>query len=188
MLNLLVRNGYLNYDRIHLHSKSLGREKYQFLRDFFEALEQTAGKEVASFHTSSDDIVPVENEDTKERSIMAFDDVMQEKQTPIEKYFCQGRHGNADCFCLTQDYYRIPKQGIRSNANTLILFSQDTKNMRAMHDSFVSGDMDFNEFREFRKKCRAEPYGFAVIDLTSKAYDGKYRCGFDRFYIPKSLI
>jgi len=158
------------------------------LRDWAETLEQVAGKEVASFHSNADEIIPVESLDKKECSIMVFDDVMLEKQTPIEKYFCQGRHGGADCFYLTQNYFRIPKQAIRDNANLVVFFSQDGKNIRAIHDAFVAGDMPFDEFRDFCRSCWDQPYAFAVIDLTSKAFNGKYRCGFDRFYIPKSSI
>jgi len=196
MLNLLLNKGYLNFDCLHLYSMSLGQEKYQFLRDWAAALEHAApqhgaragGGEVASFHSSSDDIVPVESLDKKKRSIMVFDDVMLENQTPIEKYFCQGRHGGADCFYLTQSYFRIPKQAIRDNCNLLILFNQDAKNARAIHDTFVGGDMPFDEFREFCRWCWAESYGFCVIDLTSKPYNGRYRCGFDLFYIPIASI
>lgn len=188
LINLLLKKGYLNYNRLHVYSRSLGQEKYQFLRDWAEALAAVANKEVASFHASSDDIIPVESLNKEERSIMVFDDVMHEKQPPIEKYFCQGRHGGADCFYLTQNYYRIPKQAIRDNCNLLILFRQDTKNMRGIHDSFVSGDMDFDEFRRYCKECWDEPFGFAVIDLTSEPYNRKYRCGFDRIYTPKSSI
>jgi len=93
---------------------------------------------------------------------------MVEKQTPIEKYFCQGRHGGADCFYLTQNYFRIPKQAIRDNANLVILFSQDGKNVRSIHDAFVGGDMPFDEFRDFCRSCWDQAYGFAVTDLTSK--------------------
>ena len=68
---------------------------------------------------------------------MIFDDVMLQKQEPIEKYFTMGRHGGADCFYPTQNYFRIPKQAIRDNANLLILFNQDSKILRAIDDSFV---------------------------------------------------
>lgn len=186
LLNLLLKKGYLNYDRLHLYSKSLGQEKYLILRDWFAGLEQAAGKELASFHSAAEEIMPVESLDKKERSLMIFDDVMLEKQGPIEKYFCQGRHGGADCFYLTQNYFRIPKQAIRDNANLVVLFNQDGKNMRSIHDAFVGGDMPFDEFRAFLGTCWALEYGFAVIDLTSKPYNGKYRCGFDRFYTPKA--
>jgi len=124
----------------------------------------------------------------KSRSIMVFDDVMLEKQEPIEKYFTMGRHGGADCFYLTHNYFRIPKQAIRDNANLIVLFNQDVKNLRGIHDTFVGGDMPFDEFRKFFSECAAQPYGFAVIDLTSQVHDGKYRCGFDRFYNPMTCI
>ena len=146
LLNLLLKKGYLRFDRLHLYSKSLGQEKYQFLSDWATALEKVAGKEVASFHSSSEDIIPVESFSKNVRSIMIFDDVMLQKQEPIEKYFTMGRHGGADCFYLTQNYFRIPKQAIRDNANLIILFNQDSKNLRAIHDTFVGGDMPFDEF------------------------------------------
>jgi len=188
MLNFLLKSGYLNYDRLYIYSKTLGQEKYQLLRHWTEAVEQCAKKEVASFHSSADNIIPADKLNSEERSIMVFDDVMIEKQGPIEKYFCLSRHGGADCLYLTQNYFRIPKQAIRDNANLIILFNQDNKNQRAIHDTFVGGDMPFEEFQEFFSECTREPYGFAVIDLTCKVYDGKYRCGFYRFYIPKTLI
>ena len=40
------------------------------------------------------------------------------------------------------------------------------------------------EFRNFCKKCWEKPHGFAVTDLTSKKDSGKYRSGFDNFFIP----
>jgi len=40
MLNLLLNGGYLNYDRLYIYSKTLGQEKYQFVRYWTEALEQ----------------------------------------------------------------------------------------------------------------------------------------------------
>jgi len=103
MLNLLLNGGYVIYDRLYIYSKTLGQEKCQFLRDWTEALEQFTKKEVASFHSADDDIIPVDKLNSEERSIMVFDDVMIENQGPIEKYFCIARHGAADCFYLTQN-------------------------------------------------------------------------------------
>jgi len=113
MLNLLLQRGYLNYDRLYIYSKTLGQQKYQFLGDRTEGLKQFTKKEVALFQSSADDIIPVDKLDPKERSIMVSDDVMKEKQGPIEDYFCFARHGGADCFYLTQIYFRISKQAIR---------------------------------------------------------------------------
>ena len=44
MLNLLLKRGYLNYDRLYIYSKTLGQEKYQLLRDWTEAFKQCAKK------------------------------------------------------------------------------------------------------------------------------------------------
>ena len=44
--------------------------------------------------------------------------------------------------------------------------------------------MPKDEFRKFCNKCWLKPFAFAVIDLTSKKDEGKYRQGFDNFFIP----
>ena len=44
--------------------------------------------------------------------------------------------------------------------------------------------MSKEEFRNYCYKCWLKPFGFAVIDLTSKKDEGKYRQGFDNFFIP----
>lgn len=183
IMNLIMRPGFLNYDRLYIYSKSLHQPKYQLLQNWAAWLNKNANNQIITFHCSGD-IMPVESLNPQQRTVMVFDDVMLEKQSPIEKYFSQGRHGGADCFYLCQSYFRIPKQAIRDNANLIILFIQDIKNLRAIHDTFVCGDMDFNEFRRFFSECTAEKYGFATIDLTREPSNGKYRCGFNRCYIP----
>ena len=183
MMNLITRNGYLNYDRLILYSKSPHQPKCKFLHEWGSELNEAAEKEIKSLYSAEPTI---ENVNPNERTILVFVDVMLEKQTPIERYFSQGRHSGVDCFYLCQSYFRIPKQCIRDNANIIILFNQDAKNLRAIHDTFVSGDMDFTEFRKFFSECMtACKYGFAVIDLTKEASNGKYRSQFDKCYIPQ---
>jgi hypothetical protein len=187
-MNLIIQNGYLNYNKLHIYSKSLHQEKYEFLKEWAMQLNKKANQPIITFNSNEDEIIPVEKLNPAERTVMVFDDVMLEKQTPIEKYFSQGRHGNADCFYLCQSYFRIPKQAIRANANFLILFNQDAKNLRAIHDTFIGGDMDFAEFRQFFAECIATKYGFTVIDLTSEPNNGKYRSGFGKCYTPSQYL
>jgi hypothetical protein len=118
--------------------------------------------------------MPVESLDKRKRSLMIFDDIMLEKQGPIKNLLYRGRHGGADCFYLTQNYFRIPKPAIHNKANLVVLFNQDGKNLRSVHDAYVGGDMPFDEFRTFCHTCWALAYGFVVIDLSSKPYNGKY--------------
>ena len=43
-----------------------------------------------------------------------------------------------------------------------------------------------SQFRKFCHKCWEKPHSFAVIDLTSKRDEGKYRDGFDNFLYLKN--
>jgi len=50
----------------------------------------------------------------------------------------------------------------------------------------LSNDMPKEEFRNLCELGWDKPHGFVVIDLTSKKHNGKYRSGFDTFYIPQA--
>jgi len=190
LMNLLLNQGVdgeslLNYQKVYIYSTSLGQDKYRFLKEFADVLKTKLGKTVFEFCDSSDTIIPVDKLSAKgPRTLLVFDDCMLEKQEPIEKYFSQGRHGNADCFYLCQSFYKIPKRVIRENANLLVLFRQDMRNLRQLYDAYVAGDMSFKEFMSFIDYCwNQSDYSFAVLDLTSTADSGRYRCGFDEIFI-----
>jgi hypothetical protein len=94
-----------------------------------------------------------------------FDDIRRlaiRKQNTCEKYYIRGRHSNVYCFYLAQNYFRLPRQTIRENANFICLFPQDLKNIN---------------------RAWSQPHGVVTTDLTSDKLNGKYRVGFDLFYI-----
>ena len=186
MLGLLIN--YLNWTRLHIYSGTLGQDAYKYLHDWATELNRGVNEDICNFHSNADDIIPPENFDKRERTIMIFDDVLKEKQDPIEDYFMRGRHNGVDSFYLCQNFCRIPKQLIRDNANMLVLFDQDTRNLQNIHYTFVGGDMDFKEFKTFFRGCVSKPFGFCVIDKTSEPYAGKYRDGLNRFYTPKNQL
>ena len=49
-------------------------------------------------------------------------DLLLEKQNKCEAYYTRGRHSNVDCFYLAQNYFKLPRQTIRENANFICLF------------------------------------------------------------------
>ena len=112
---------------------------------------------------------------------MVFDDLLLEKQTTCESYYVRGRHSNVDCFYLAQNYFRLPRQIIRGNANFICLFPQDLKNLNHIFDDHVGIDTTKEEFRQLCKTAWEKPHGFVIIDLSSKKHDGKYRSGLDEF-------
>ena len=65
------------------------------------------------------------NED--EKNLLILDDCFLGPQSKAEAYYTRGRHNNCDTFYISQNYFRLPRQTIRENANFIILFPQDTK-------------------------------------------------------------
>ena len=116
---------------------------------------------------------------------MILDDFLLKRQNKCDAYYTRGRHSIVDCFYLAQNYFKLsPRQTIRENTNFICLFQQDLKDINHIYNDHVSSDMDKEEFRTFCKTAWGKPYGFAVIDLSSKKDGGMYRVGLNTFYIP----
>ena len=87
-------------------------------------------------------------------------------------------------FYISQNYFRLPRQTIPENANFIVLFSQDAKNMMHIHADHCGDDMTLDEFKKFCRKVREVRHNFVTIDLTSEKLQGKYRKNLDCFYLP----
>ena len=88
-----------------------------------------------------------------------------------------------NCFYLAQNYFKLPRQTIRENANFICLFRQDLKNVNHVYSDHVSSDMTKEEFRNVCKLAWEKPYGFVVVDLTSNKDNGKYRIEKNKFTV-----
>ena len=137
-----------------------------------------------NFFESACDVSDPRELNSEDKNLMIFDDLLLERQNKCESYYIRGRHSNVDCFYVTQNYFKLPRQTIRENANFICLFPQDLKKLNHIYNDHVGDDMTKEEFRKFCKKCWDKSHGFAVIDLVSKKDMGKYRQGFDNFFIP----
>ena len=153
------------------------------LQELAKSVKKKSDIKCSFFETDSD--VPDPRElNLEDKNLMIFDDLLLEKQNKCECYYVRGRHSNVDCFYLAQNYFKLPRQTIRANSNFICLFPQDLRDLNNLHLDHVGDDMTKEEFRKFCRKCWEKPHGFAVIDLTSKKETGKYREGFDNFFIP----
>ena len=210
MNNLLLRPGWLDYDRLYVFGKSLHQPIYLLIRqalqkgfskedirellsvqdkcplsplDVVEALpppRKSSGIDAYFFEDGSD--VPDPRElDAGRKNLMVFDDLMLSKQNKCEDYYVRGRHNNVDCFYLCQNYFKLPRQTIRENANFICLFRQDARNLDHIHRDYCT-DLTMEQFRSLCDRCWAEPHGFVTIDLTSPKVDGRYRRKFDDFF------
>ena len=137
------------------------------------------------FFESASDVPDPRELSNEDKNLMIFDDLLLERQNKTESYYVRGRHSNVDCFYLAQNYFKLPRQTIRENSNLICLFRQDLKSLNHIYADHVGDDMTKDEFRKFCKNCWDNTqHGFIVIDLTSKKDNGKYRYGFDNFFIP----
>ena len=103
---------------------------------------------------------------------MVFDDLVLEKQNICESYYVRGRHSNVDCSYLAQNYFKLPRQTIRENANLICLFPQHLKNLNHIFDDHVASDITKDEFRQLCKTAWEKQHGFVIIDLSCKKHNG----------------
>ncbi len=135
------------------------------------------------FYELPSDVPDPQDLDKTKKNLMIFDALQLEKQNKCESYYVRGRHSNVDCFYLAQNYFKLPRQIIRENSNSICIFQQDAKNVNHIYNDHVSSDMTKEDFKKFCNRAWSRPHGFVVIDLTSNKSNGKYRIGFDLFHI-----
>jgi len=191
MVYLLKKEKILNYSDIYVYSSTLHQPAYEYLKEYYENLEKLIHHKtnqtvkIAHFFDADETIVNPSELDKNKNHIMIFDDVMLRDQTVIKDYFCRGRHNNVNVFYLCQSLHKIAKHCIRENANTFILFKQDDKTLKYFHETHISGDMDFKEFKQFCDGAWSKKHGFVVINIWDDAYCGRYWANYNQIYIPE---
>lgn len=177
VFNMLFAENGLRFDNLYVFSKSLYQPKYKFLNDIMQQVP-----EVGYFAYDENEQV-IQPSDAEPNSVIIFDDVACEKQNNIRSYFAMGRHNNLDCFYLCQTYSRIPKQLVRDNANLLLLFRQDERNLRHVYNDHVNTDMTYDNFTQLCRKAWGDgnKHGFLLINKECDIDKGRYRVGFDQF-------
>lgn len=194
MLNLLLKAKLLNYDHVYVYSSTLHQPAYEYLRKFYKDLESLILEktnhevQIARFFDADSEIMNPSELSKDKNHVMIFDDVMNHDQAVIKNYFCTGRHNNVNVFYLCQSLHKIAKHCIRENANMFILFRQDDKTLKYFHETHISGDMDFAEFKKFCDGAWRKKHGFVVINLWDEDYCGRYWSNYDNIYVPKKYF
>ena len=152
LLNLLLRPGWLDYDNLCVFGKSLFQPEYRILKKVFEenlpkecmfnmrdemrnsqippslvvqewarSIKNKSNVKCNFFETASD-VPDPQDLNSEDKNLMIFDDLLLERQNKCECYYIRGRHSNVDCFYLSQNYFKLPRQIIRENTNFICLF------------------------------------------------------------------
>ena len=73
------------------------------------------------------------------------------KAEDIDAFFTRGRHQNLDIYNISQSWYEITKNTIRTNYSSIMLFPQTLKDITMFYDDISGLHMSFSEWRDF---CR----------------------------------
>ena len=106
---------------------------------------------VCDFYQSAEDVPDPRELSSEKKNLKVFDDLLLEKQNTCESNYVRERNSNVDYFYLAQNYFMLPCQTIRENANFICLFPQDQKNLNHVFDDHVTSDMTKKEFRQLCK-------------------------------------
>lgn len=209
LMNLLLDSydghEWLDYDHLYIYGKSLHQKEYRLLNkcfsfyntkkevmNCFEKKKDPIDKRFSSkqkisieLYEKGDEIKDPSEYNIEHKNLIIFDDVIGEKQNVIESFYTRGRHNNIDCFYISQNYFKLPRQTIRENANLFIIFEQDGKNKNHIYQDHCT-DISKNDFDLLCKTAWNEKYGYVVVDLTKSKLEGKYRKGFNDYFFPKN--
>lgn len=124
--------------------------------------------------------------DEHRKNVLVLDDVLLGPQNKIEDMYTRGRHNGIDTFYIAQNYFKLPRQTVRENANFIVMFPQDMKNLNHIYNDHCSGDgITCQEFHDFCSQVwRSGKHRYVVLDLTRDANEGKYRTSLRDFWIP----
>ena len=118
--------------------------------------------------------------------MLVLDDVLLGPQNKIEDMYTRGRHNGIDTFYIAQNYFKLPRQTVTENANFIVLFSQDMKNLNHIYNDHCSGDgISCQQFHEFCSSVwKSGKHAYVILDLSRNVKDGKYRRGLKDFWVP----
>ena len=175
-----VRSIFKHQDRIS--------QKVDCVDDLFEGgYEKRCKGGVDAEFIDDIDLIPDPSEfDVDKKNVLVLDDVLLGPQNKIEDTYTRGRHNGIDTFYIAQNYFKIPRQTVRENANLIVLFPQDMKNLNHIYNDHCAGDgISCQQFHDFCSGVwRSGKHKYVVLDLTRDADKGKYRINLKDFWIP----
>ncbi len=176
-----ISNIFINQEKLATMSPLQAIDEYTKLNGI------KTGEIKANFYSDCAMIPDPADLDTNEKNLLILDDCFLGKQNKAEAYYTRGRHNNCDMFYISQNYFRLPRHTIRENANFILLFPQDCKNLNHIHADHCQ-DITLAEFKEFCQTVwQSDEHNFVTIDMSSRKLNGKYRMNLDRFYVPTSV-
>ena len=172
LLNLI--NNQPDIDKIYLYAKDPYEAKYQYLISKRENVGINYFNDLKSFIEYSNDAyknIDDYNPDKENKILIDFDDMIADMihdkklNSIVIELFIRGRKLNISFVCITQSYFKVPKD-VRLNISHF--FIAKIPNKREFQQIAINHSSDINtkDFANIYRKCTAEPYSFLVNDTT----------------------
>ena len=159
LLHMLLKP-LIQFDKLYLYAKNLEQGKYQELIKQFDTISQHVGYPVIEY--SNDKIIPVGDLDSDSQKVVIFDDFVCDKnQKPLINYFIRGRHKNCSVICLSQSFYKTPKE-IRLNCSHFCIYEFPSANEK----SLITRELGVS--KQQYERATSKPYSFLYLDKPMK--------------------
>ena len=109
-----------------------------------EYTEIKRGSIKANFYSDRTMIPDPSELDAAEKHLLILHDCFLGPQSKAKAYCTRGRHNNCDTFYISQNYFKLPRQTIRENANFIILLPQDARYLMHIHADHCDDDMSLH--------------------------------------------
>ena len=216
LFKLLLTDKWLDFNNLYIYGKSLHQPEYKLLRaalsrgydkeSILNLLKNNDGQDIDRYikkklpslgqphiniqtFEDSENIPDPKCLNSSKKNLLVFDDVMLDnKQSKAEDFYTRGRHNNCSCIYISQNYYKLPRQTIRANANILLLFKLPINDLKHIYNDIVSNDMTWKEFNQFFTEAFSKPHSFIVINREKTIEEGKYQINLNKIYIPETFF
>ena len=107
--------------------------------------------------------------------VVVFDDKLGARNSSqIDEFFTRKRHEDLDVDYISQSFFGLPRQSIRSNSDRLILFKETLRDVQSMYQDIGTFDMIYDEFMELCRVAWSHKFNYLCIDMTENKNEGKY--------------
>ena len=188
ILNLLLNALYkLDYAHVYLYAKDLQEEKYQWMINYFQDLEQKIKKKtqqevkLITFSDKLEDVPTLDKIDKTIQNVVIFDDWTNEPVKNLEiikNYFTMGRKHNCSTFYLCHSWYACPKVFRLNTQYAFIYRLPSAREVRELYKE-LGTDLDKDSFSRAYKEATKMSYNFLLLDKKTNDPKKKYRAGLD---------
>ena len=111
-----------------------------------------------------DEVIHPDELDKSKKNLIIFDDCISLiSQAIFREYFSRSRHNNANVVYLTQSYFDLDRM-IRLNANYIVIFKVNPRNLNDIYNSVIGSIMDKHKFTTLARNTYSQKYRYLAID------------------------